>query len=42
MGAKIMWGGLTAIVALGHFWPIAILVGAIVMPIGYVLYLFDK
>lgn len=42
MGAKIMWGGLTAIVALGVFFPVAITVGAILMPVGYVLYLFDK
>jgi hypothetical protein len=42
MGPKIMWGGLTAIVALAHFFPIALTVGAIIMPIGYVLYVLDK
>lgn len=42
MGAKVMWGGLTCIVALSHFWPILLTVGAIIMPVGYALYLFDK
>lgn len=42
MGLKIMWGGMLCIVALSQFVDVLNLVGAILMSIGYLLYLFDK
>jgi hypothetical protein len=42
MGGKLLWGGLTCIVALSQFAAILTLVGAIIMTVGCVLYLFDK
>ena len=42
MGIKMLWTGLTIIVALSRWVPHADVVGAIIMGIGLCLFLFDK
>lgn len=42
MGIKLLWSGLTIIVALSHYVPHFDIIGGIVMGTGLVLYLLDK
>jgi hypothetical protein len=44
MGSKLMWGGLTCLFSLTYLLPTLPwqLVGALLLVVGYVLYLLDK
>lgn len=42
VGTKLLWTGLTIIIALGHYVPQSFVVGGVLMTIGLVLFWLDK